>query len=173
MIQVSLDQGVYYRLNTPRWAHQPTSGAGAAKNGGRLNRPGIEALYLSRELETAVAEYRQLSSLLPPATVVTYRATLGKVIDFSGGFSRAWDPIWEDLGCDWRALAFKDKVEPPSWVIGDMCLEAGAQGILFPSSALPGGVNLVVFNSAVRAGTDLVEPFDPDKALPKDAKSWA
>ncbi|TIO05675.1 MAG: RES domain-containing protein, partial [Mesorhizobium sp.] len=31
---------------TPKWAFLPTSGAGAAMDGGRFNRPGIEALYL-------------------------------------------------------------------------------------------------------------------------------
>jgi RES domain-containing protein len=30
----------FYRFNTPRWSYRPTSGAGAAKVGGRFNRPG-------------------------------------------------------------------------------------------------------------------------------------
>ncbi|WP_245470224.1 hypothetical protein [Mesorhizobium sp. M7A.F.Ca.MR.362.00.0.0] len=32
---------------TPKWAFLPTSGAGAAIDGGRFNRPGVEALYLT------------------------------------------------------------------------------------------------------------------------------
>ena len=165
MITTALDKAVCYRFNTPRWAHQPTSGAGAAKQGGRLNRKGLEALYLSCELPTAAAEYQQLSPLLPPGTVVSYHVSLDKVVDFSAGYSPAWDSIWEDLGCDWRKLAFNDKVEPPSWVIGDICLEAGAKGVLFPSTVHPGGTNLVVYNTALIRGTDLVEPYDPDSVL--------
>jgi len=42
---------IFYRFNTPRWAYRPTSGAGAAKVGGRFNRPGVDALYLSRDCE--------------------------------------------------------------------------------------------------------------------------
>jgi RES domain-containing protein len=44
-----------YRVHTPRWAHAPLSGAGTASHGGRANRPGVPALYLSLELETALA----------------------------------------------------------------------------------------------------------------------
>jgi multidrug efflux pump len=33
-------------------------------------------------------------------------------------------------------------------VLGDLALDAGAAGILFPSTAHPGGMNLVLFNSS-------------------------
>lgn len=33
----------FHRAFTPRWAHAPESGAGAALAGGRFNRPGVEA----------------------------------------------------------------------------------------------------------------------------------
>ncbi|WP_439546652.1 RES domain-containing protein [Sandarakinorhabdus sp.] len=38
---------VFHRYLTPRWSHAPLSGAGAALHGGRFNRPGVPALYLS------------------------------------------------------------------------------------------------------------------------------
>lgn len=38
-----------YRMHAARWAVMPTSGAGAAKHGGRFNRPGVSALYVSDE----------------------------------------------------------------------------------------------------------------------------
>ena len=47
-----------YRMHVPKWAVAPTSGVGAAKHGGRANRPGVEALYLALETETAVREYQ-------------------------------------------------------------------------------------------------------------------
>jgi RES domain-containing protein len=44
MILRALATAVLYRVNSPKWAHIPTSGAGAASKGGRLNRPGVDAL---------------------------------------------------------------------------------------------------------------------------------
>jgi RES domain-containing protein len=78
----------FYRFNTPRWSYRPTSGAGAAKVGGRFNRPGLEALYLSRSVETASAEYQQDEPLMPPGTLVTYRIALSQVVDFQKGYVR-------------------------------------------------------------------------------------
>lgn len=86
----------FYRFNTPRWSYRPTSGAGAAKVGGRFNRPGVEALYLSRSVETASAEYQE-------------------------------------------------EIEPPSWLLGDIAIECGSKGVLFPSTRNAGGSNIVVF----------------------------
>ena len=63
---------VAYRVHDPKWAFVPTSGAGAGKHGGRANRPGIDAIYLSLELETALAEYRQTDALLEPALMTPH-----------------------------------------------------------------------------------------------------
>ena len=52
---------VFYRFLTPKWSHLPSSGAGAAQNGGRFNRPGVEAVYLAREVETAHADTARIS----------------------------------------------------------------------------------------------------------------
>lgn len=38
----------------------------------RVNRLGVEALYLGLDVPTAIDEYKQLSTLLPPRTFVTY-----------------------------------------------------------------------------------------------------
>ena len=51
MILTRLDNVTVYRMHAPKWAIAPTSGAGAAKHGGRVNRPGVEALYLALEAE--------------------------------------------------------------------------------------------------------------------------
>ena len=47
---------IFHRYLTPKWAFLPASGAGAAIDGGRFNRPGIEALYLSRSAQTALED---------------------------------------------------------------------------------------------------------------------
>lgn len=161
---------IAYRVHTPRWAHAPLSGAGAASHGGRANRPGVAALYLSLELETALAEYRQLSPLMPPGLMVSYTMQLGPVIDLGSGIDGGWDPLWHDFHCDWRALHFDKAVEPPSWVLGDIALAAGAKGILF-SSVLTTGINLVLYTEQLDA-TDILDVYDPDGGLPRDQRSW-
>jgi RES domain-containing protein len=54
----------FYRAFTPRWAHLPESGAGAAAAGGRFNRPGVEARYLAETAEGALNEYRGESQVV-------------------------------------------------------------------------------------------------------------
>lgn len=168
----ALEQLTAYRMHAPRWAVSPTSGAGAAKHGGRANRPGVEALYLALAYETAIHEYRQTSSLLQPGTLVSYLVSARPVVDFRGAHAAGeWDPLWEDFYCDWRALWFDQRIEPPSWVIGDLVVAAGAKGILFESATHPGGTNLVLFNSALESDDALVV-HDPASTLPKSAASW-
>jgi len=67
-------------------------------------------------------------------------------------------------------MHFNQGIEPPSWVIGDQVLAAGARGILF-DSALTGGANLVVYTDAL-TDTNTVTVYDPNKDLPKDQSSW-
>ena len=57
MILTDLSSLTVYRMHTPRWASSPKSGEGAATHGGRANRPGVQALYLALEADTAVSEY--------------------------------------------------------------------------------------------------------------------
>lgn len=73
---VALADVTVYRMHVPRWAVAPTRGAGAAKHGGRANRPGVEALYLAMEAETAIREYQQVSTLLPPGTLTSYQVSI-------------------------------------------------------------------------------------------------
>ncbi len=70
-----------HRFHSPDWAHLPASGAGAAVNGGRFNRPDVEALYLSAESDTALAEYQQGTTIAPPATWVAYRLDVHDDVD--------------------------------------------------------------------------------------------
>lgn len=135
MILTNLGPITVYRMLVPRWASTPTSGAGAALHGGRANRPGTQALYLALEAETAVREYQQLSPLMPPGTLVSYTVRLAPVADFQGGYEPGrWSDLWEEFYCDWRELWFNRRVEPPSWVLADDVIAAGAKGLLFAST---------------------------------------
>lgn len=135
-----------YRVNTPKWASMPTSGAGAAKAGGRFNRKGLHALYLSFDEVTALREYQQEEPIMPPGTIAAYHVALDRVADLRDGYEPGkWAPIWEDWNCNWRNLQFLHGITPPSWDIGDLVVSEGIPGILFPSTRNTGGINLVVF----------------------------
>lgn len=163
---------VFYRYLTPKWAFVPLSGAGAASEGGRFNRVGMEALYLSRAPQTALEEYRQDSSLVPPATLASYMVSLGSVVDLSQGFDpEHWAGDWAQWDCPWRKIARIDKALPPSWLLADRVITQGHKGILFPSIRHPGGTNLVIFHSNLTAA-DRLQVHDPDGRLPKDQSSW-
>lgn len=161
---------VAYRVLAPKWAYAPTSGAGAGAYGGRANRPGIDALYLSLELETALAEYKQMDALLPPALMVSYQVSVDPVVDFRSGYDAKWDPLWQDFYCDWRKMHFNEAIEPPSWIIGDRVLAAGGKGILF-KSIVTGGMNMVVYTDFLLA-SDVIAVHDPHHVLPKNQDSW-
>jgi RES domain-containing protein len=172
MILTDLSSVTAYRMHTPKWASAPTSGTGAATHGGRANRPGAQALYLALEADTAVREYQQVSPLMPPGTLVSYTVSAKAMVDFRRGYdSAAWSSLWEEFSCDWRDLWFNQHVEPPSWVLADEALAAGAKGILFGSRIAPGGVNLVLYNEMLGAG-DALTVYDPAGALPKNQASW-
>ena len=159
-------------MHAPKLATAPTSGAGAAAYEGRANRPGSAALYLALEPDTAIREYQQTSTLLPPGTLVTYTVQASAVVDFRHGYHPGqWSPLWEEFHCDWRELWFNRRLEPPSWVLADEALAAGAKGILFASRLMSEGHNLVIYNDML-AADDRLEAHDPDNMLPKNQKSW-
>lgn len=160
-----------YRMHTPKWAFEPKSGQGAASKGGRVNRPGLPALYLSLDPNTAILEYQQDDLLLPPGTLVTYRLDVDPIADFRGGFTSDWPDVWQDFYCDWRSILLNDGVEPPSWVIGDDARKRGAKGIAFRSQRSVTGFNLVLYTDALTA-SDVLEAVDPTGALPKNQRSW-
>ncbi|VVN92227.1 hypothetical protein PS691_01958 [Pseudomonas fluorescens] len=139
--------------------------------GGRANRKGLAALYLSLDEMTALGEYRQGGTILPPGTLVSYVLSLDRVVDFTGGLDDSWPPLWQEFYCDWRNLYFAQDIEPPSWVIGDLVMADGCSGILFKSAANPPGTNLVVYTDQIpEHGTIMVN--DPHQDLPKDQSSW-
>lgn len=163
---------VFYRYLTPKWAFVPLSGAGAAGEGGRFNRVGVEALYLARAPQTALEEYRQDSTLVPPATLASYIVSLDNVVDLSGGYDPAhWSTDWADWDCPWRKIARIDKTTPASWMLADKVISNGHKAILFPSLRHHGGTNLVIFHSNLTTA-DHLRVHDPDGRLPKDQSSW-
>lgn len=157
-----------YRAHNPRWSFQPLSGAGAARAGGRFNRPGTPVLYLSLDEATSAAEYRQDNALTEPYLLVAYIANLPPLVDLRL-LDDAWDPLWYEWACDWRQM-FVDGMEPPSWNLGDATLASGEVGLIFPSVAQPGGLNIALF--AERLQPECLVPHDPNRLIPHDQSSW-
>lgn len=135
-------EGRFYRCLSPRYQSMPLSGAGAARHGGRFNRPGVPALYLSMELETAVQEYQQTLKTRP-GTFCVYQISASAIADLRNpapfGISSA------DLECPWRDLK-ADGLPVPSWVATDRLLALGTQGALVPSNIAKTGTNLVLWD---------------------------
>lgn len=174
MILFSLPPGTtLFRALTPQWASRPTSGAGAAIRGGRFNREGVEALYLSLDEVTALREYQQTSPFLPPCTICSYTAALRDLVDLRQLHHGApWDELWHDWREDWRHLWFELHIEPPTWVLADLVLAHGYAGILFPSQVHEGGTNVVVYSDRLKDGNS-VTVNDADGRLPRDQSSWS
>lgn len=123
---------------------------------------GVEALYPALDEVTALREYQQTFPFLPPCTICSYTVALENLVDLRLlSHGDPWDDLWHSWQEDWRHLKFDLHIEPPTWVLGDLVLGAGHTGIIFPSMANPGGVNVVVFNEQIR-GDSKVEVNDPD-----------
>jgi len=144
------------------------SGAGAARHGGRWNRPGQATLYLSESIETAFAEYQQELGARP-GTFVAYDVTGGAVADVC-------DPrVLAELGAQaadllgpWKEATFVKKVDPPTWTLTDR-LQGRFDGVRVPSSQYRGGANLVLWRRN-DDGEPAVEPLDPEFELTSPAK---
>jgi RES domain-containing protein len=168
-------RGIVYRAHNPRWAFSPLSGEGAARTGGRFNRPGTPALYVSLTLETAVREATQgFLRKFDPLTLCSYDVDCEDVADLTSERERSVLSLAAaDLACAWKLLA--DESKPvPSWVVAERLLRAGRAGILvrsFAPGAREADVNLVLWHWGDRR-PHRVTLHDPERRLPRNQKSW-
>lgn len=165
-----------YRAHNPRWSFDPLSGAGAARFGGRLNPPGMEALYTSRRFETAWLEGQQgFAFKAQPLTLVAYEVDCDDVIDLTDAGQRAalGFPA-ADLACAWEDLASRG-IDPPTWHLARRLHEDGAAAVIVPSQA-PGAngddANVVFWRwSPLRPHA--VRVIDDEGRLPHTDASWS
>src|SRR5699024_2778299 len=163
------------RAHNPRWSFAPASGAGAAKHGGRFNRPGVAALYTSSSYELAVTEAQQgLPRKLQSLTMVSYAVDHDSILDLSSGTTRKTARVnFEDLACPWELIAAEGGT-PPTWVLVDRLKEQGVVGILTPAFAVGApttGFNLVFWDWQAEPPHQ-VRVIDDENRLPSNDSSW-
>lgn len=133
-----------WRIVSPRWASAPLAGDGAARHGGRWNRPGAPALYLSEAVETAFAEYQQELGVRP-GTFIAYEIVGARFADLTDARILAEFGIpAAGLLAPWKEAAFVRRDDPTTWVLADR-LASLFDGVRVPSAQYDGGVNLVLW----------------------------
>lgn len=168
--------GTVFRAHNPRWSFAPTSGAGAARYGGRFNRPGITALYTSLRPETAWSEAQQAFPFKPqPLTLCAYSVDCEDVADLLDPAEQAAlgvDP--KDLAVAWEDLVSR-RITPPSWMVADRLRDAGTAAIIVAShapGAVPSDRNLVFWRWSDTLPHKVVV-IDDEGRLPRDDRSWS
>lgn len=167
--------GLVYRAHHPRWSFAPTSGAGAARHGGRFNPVGVPALYTARRMETAWLEAQQgFPFKAQPLTICAYEVDCTDIADLSdAGGCRALGVAPADLACAWEDVASRG-AEPPSWRLARRLIGAGHAGIVVPSFAP--GAGPADRNAVFWIWSDdlphRLRVIDDAARLPRDDRSW-
>jgi RES domain-containing protein len=164
-----------------RYANEESflSGEGAARYGGRWNRPGLDAVYASLDVITATSEAYQcflsygfsLSAIRPRVTAGA-TAKLTVVCDLTDKTIRRRIGFTLDdlLDEDWQGIQAAGQ---ESWTqaIGRGCRSAGFEAILVPSARNRRGKNIVIFPNRLRRDSRLAGLASKD--LPPHPSHWS
>ena len=140
--------GTLYRALNPIYAREPMSGRGAEIYGGRFNKKGMPALYLSLSVMTALREANQVGSL-QPTTLVSYEADIERVFDTRDGAALKSEGMNPSMLADptWRHQ-MKATGEAETQAFARRLSMAGYQGLMvesFAPGAGEGDFNLVLW----------------------------
>lgn len=170
MPETAQDTRHIWRAYVSRWAHDPLSGEGAARFGGRWNPIGTSCLYAGCELSTAWAEYNQ-GFVQHPATIVHLLLTGSRLADLrtTEGCKDASTTLtihqtqWRDECDHGRKSA--------THILAARLARVGFDGLIYPSFMSTGGscVALWRWNEPAGARLDVV---DPEQRLPRNQASW-
>jgi RES domain-containing protein len=159
-----------WRAYVPRWAHDPLSGEGAARFGGRWSPIGQATIYAARELSTAWAEYNQ-GFVQHPATIAQLLLTGATLADLTDPATLAALQVSADIHrCEWRALLDRGQ-RPPTHELCERLLAEGVHGAVYPSVMSPGGTCVALWRWN-GANDPRLEVVDPEGRLPKTPASW-
>ena len=159
-----------WRAYTPQWAHDPLSGAGAAKFGGRWNPVGQTCFYAARELSTAWAEYNQ-NFVQHPATIARLVLTDARLADLTDLALCARLEINRAIHLtEWRAALDAGQI-PETHQIAQQLLADHYDGLVYPSFMSRGGTCVALWRWNT-AGAPRLRAIDPQGRLPKGPASW-
>lgn len=167
--------GPAFRAHDPRWSFSPLSGSGAALYGGRFNRRGRPALYLSLQIITAIKEISHgFAHKIDPCVLCEYEVDCAPIADLRTDEARARMQVQlVELNGGWFEQSASGE-EPASWVLSEVLIARGYAGAIVPSFA-PGARgadhNLVLWSWGPELPAK-VRVHDPHKRLPKDQTSW-
>lgn len=168
MIVKTLLQGDVYRACALQYFGVAFNALGSRKGNGRFDRPGVAALYLSLQPETAFAEFQdgRLGSLRPCA-LMAGSVVAKNLLDLTGVLTGC-DPDIQAWNCDWEKAAAAFAVDPnspsadcASWRCGDIARQQKLAGIYYNSVKKPGGTNLAIFIDDATVGDFQFVPHDP------------
>jgi RES domain-containing protein len=145
--------GETFRATSYEWAsaHNLLDGVGSLKYGGRWNPPGLfKVVYLSCDPETATAESLATNRRngLPdseslPLVIIGVRVELARLFDVTH------TDVQKRLGVTTSDLTVetsdRSRRETMPQAIGRLARADGYEGLLVPSAARPGALNIVVF----------------------------
>ncbi|WP_373487308.1 RES family NAD+ phosphorylase [Blastomonas sp.] len=165
-----MEPAICYRAHTPEWASMPTSGAGAAKNGGRWNARSRPALYLSFDPLTAVKETNQQILDFIPITLVRYQVSGGMIADYDDANLRKKHALADNLMSQpWWGPQFAELLSPTQQA-AEQLIAAGLDGLIYQSTQAAGH-NLVLWHWNEIGGASVVAE-DKHGLLPKNRDSW-
>jgi RES domain-containing protein len=131
-----------YRAIHPRSGFEPLTGRWSAKHGGRFNRPGREALYLSLSPLTALKEVAR-DGRFQPTLFISIEAKLDTIVDAAA--SGIEEAVLAEP--EWARLNRQGTIAPPQQ-LAETLVGQGATGMLvrsFAPLAGPSDLNLVLW----------------------------
>lgn len=134
--------GQGYRIISRAWAHDPVSGEGARRHGGRYNPRGMPAFYCSLDPQTAYAEYT-VSLLDRPGWLCCFDIVGARLLDMAVDRHRAHAGLSEDD----LSVAWKDNHDSPTQRVAQSLAANGIDGLIYASSRHEGGRNIVLWTT--------------------------
>ena len=142
-------RGIAYRAHNPQWAWTPLSGEGARRHGGRFNKRGVPALYLSLSQMTAIREATPLGRPMQPLTLCAYEVDAEPILHAGDPSQRRANGIRQaDLACPTWEADMLDGGVAMSQRLADVLVDAGYVGMLarsFAVGATEDDLNLVMW----------------------------